>query len=283
MTLRAVLEGDERRFAAGLVWLQARALADIAEQAAARRDDAAVAHARGLGAELAAEAAGTLGGAQGPVVRPEEEALAATARAELRRLAGADATPAWVEAVDRWTALGSGLPLAYARWREAEARVAARGPFERTVSAVREAMSAATALRARLLVDEVAQLARVARVEVRAPRRGSPSRPATDGTPSSGTSPSTSSASSSRPLRVPEPRAADVLLTPREREVLAGLVAGRTNGEIARALFISVKTASVHVSNILRKLDVPNREQAARLGYRLGLTSSDGGDGPADG
>jgi DNA-binding CsgD family transcriptional regulator len=65
--------------------------------------------------------------------------------------------------------------------------------------------------------------------------------------------------------------------------VLAGLVAGRTNGEIARALFISVKTASVHVSNILRKLDVPNREQAARLGYRLGLTSSDGEDGPADG
>jgi hypothetical protein len=55
--------------------------------------------------------------------------------------------------------------------------------------------------------------------------------------------------------------------------VLAALVAGRTNGEIARTLFISVKTASVHVSNILRKLAVPNRNEAARLGYRLGLAA----------
>jgi DNA-binding CsgD family transcriptional regulator/tetratricopeptide (TPR) repeat protein len=49
-------------------------------------------------------------------------------------------------------------------------------------------------------------------------------------------------------------------LTPREREVLAHLTAGRTNGQIAEALFISVKTASVHVSNILRKLEVGGRE-----------------------
>jgi len=60
------------------------------------------------------------------------------------------------------------------------------------------------------------------------------------------------------------------------------VVAGRTNGEIARALFISVNTASVHVSNILRKLEVPNREQAARLGYRMGLGSADGGQGGTD-
>jgi DNA-binding NarL/FixJ family response regulator len=71
-------------------------------------------------------------------------------------------------------------------------------------------------------------------------------------------------------------------LTPREREVLASLVAGRTNGEIARAMYISVKTASVHVSNILRKLDVPNREQAARLGYRLGVVPAADPERPED-
>jgi len=71
-------------------------------------------------------------------------------------------------------------------------------------------------------------------------------------------------------------------LTPREREVLTALVAGRTNGEIARTLFISVKTASVHVSNILRKLDVPNRSEAARLGYRLGLADDPDGGGPGE-
>jgi DNA-binding NarL/FixJ family response regulator len=53
--------------------------------------------------------------------------------------------------------------------------------------------------------------------------------------------------------------------------VLAGVVAGRTNGEIGRDLYTSVKTVSVHVSNILRELDVPHRQHAARLGYRLGL------------
>ena len=54
-------------------------------------------------------------------------------------------------------------------------------------------------------------------------------------------------------------------LTAREREVLAALAAGHTNKEIADSLFISVKTASVHVSNILRKLDVRGRQEAARV------------------
>jgi DNA-binding NarL/FixJ family response regulator len=60
-------------------------------------------------------------------------------------------------------------------------------------------------------------------------------------------------------------------LTAREREVLEGLAAGRTNQEIADALFISVKTASVHVSNILRKMEVPGRQEAGRIAHRLGL------------
>ena len=59
-------------------------------------------------------------------------------------------------------------------------------------------------------------------------------------------------------------------LTDREREVLALLAAGRSNPEIARALFISAKTASVHVSNILAKLGVSRRVEAAAIAHRLG-------------
>ena len=60
-------------------------------------------------------------------------------------------------------------------------------------------------------------------------------------------------------------------LTAREREILGHLAAGRTNGEIAKALVISTKTASVHVSNILRKLDVSTRYEAAEIAERLPL------------
>jgi DNA-binding CsgD family transcriptional regulator len=61
-------------------------------------------------------------------------------------------------------------------------------------------------------------------------------------------------------------------LTDREREVLALVAAGRSNGQIATALFISPKTASVHVSNILAKLGVSGRVEAAAVAHRLGLT-----------
>jgi DNA-binding CsgD family transcriptional regulator len=60
-------------------------------------------------------------------------------------------------------------------------------------------------------------------------------------------------------------------LTPREREVLALVAAGRTNRQIGEALFISDKTASVHVSNILAKLGVANRSEAAAVAHRLHL------------
>ncbi len=61
-------------------------------------------------------------------------------------------------------------------------------------------------------------------------------------------------------------------LTPRELEVLQLVAAGRSNGEIATALFISTKTASVHVSNILAKLGVSGRGEAAAVAHRVGLT-----------
>jgi DNA-binding CsgD family transcriptional regulator len=58
-------------------------------------------------------------------------------------------------------------------------------------------------------------------------------------------------------------------LTPREAEVLKLIARGYTNREVAEALVISVKTAGVHVSNILRKLDAPNRREAAAIAHRI--------------
>ena len=73
-----------------------------------------------------------------------------------------------------------------------------------------------------------------------------------------------------RRFRVPLPDAEEapgplVRLTPREREVLDLVATGATNRAIASALFISEKTTSLHVSNVLSKLGVSNRGQAAAL------------------
>ena len=62
-------------------------------------------------------------------------------------------------------------------------------------------------------------------------------------------------------------------LTDREVAVLRLLAAGHTNREIGQQLFISPKTASVHVTNILRKLAVRDRVQAAAVAVRLGLVN----------
>ena len=63
----------------------------------------------------------------------------------------------------------------------------------------------------------------------------------------------------------------DEQLTPRELEILALVAAGRSNGEIGKQLFISTKTVSVHVSNILAKLGAAGRTEAAAIARRTGL------------
>jgi DNA-binding CsgD family transcriptional regulator len=63
----------------------------------------------------------------------------------------------------------------------------------------------------------------------------------------------------------------DGTLTPREREILALVAQGRSNGEIGTQLFISAKTVSVHVSNVMAKLGAGSRTEAAALGRRRGL------------
>ena len=69
-----------------------------------------------------------------------------------------------------------------------------------------------------------------------------------------------------------------VELTARERDVLALVAAGHTNREIGDALFISNKTASVHISNAMDKLGALSRYEAAAIATRIGLldTPSDG-------
>src|SRR5207247_3700380 len=67
--------------------------------------------------------------------------------------------------------------------------------------------------------------------------------------------------------------AAELGLTAREREVLEHLALGRTNRQIADELFISIKTAGVHVSHILGKLGAANRSEAAAVARRLGVVS----------
>jgi DNA-binding CsgD family transcriptional regulator len=78
----------------------------------------------------------------------------------------------------------------------------------------------------------------------------------------------------------PAPRAAapkarraegDLGLTGREAEVLRLVASGRTNREIADELYISAKTASVHVSNILRKVGATTRGEAAAIAHRTGV------------
>lgn len=75
-----------------------------------------------------------------------------------------------------------------------------------------------------------------------------------------------------REIRAPE---SPEKLTDRETEVLRLLAEGKANKEIARELSISETTVKTHVSNILMKLDVPSRTQAALYAVRIGLVSGD--------
>lgn len=178
-------------------------------------------------------------------------ALARLYDAERARCTG---TP---DEADRWRAAVSACAAAGLTWDEARASYQLartlgheRGARPELASALRRAVRVAAGLGAGPLLREAEQLARQAHVPL-----GEPEPPASAPGASGG---------------LPD-------LTAREREVLAHLVAGRTYAEIAGALFISEKTVSVHVSNLLRKSGTSSRIELAEL---VGRTA--GGQGHVD-
>ena len=224
---------------------------------------AALRQATGGQAESMAERAATLMGrlrtaaaglpAEGPLQRAYRLTFAAQVttaslvHAEIVRAAEAAepsaARAAWDEAAKAWEALRQPYELAIALTCAAEAELA--GPAgltgrdrEAAGGRLRRAAPLAAQLGARPLADTITSLARRAGVTLDAK---TPVRPGRLG------------------------------LTDRELEVLRLVAAGRTNRDIAADLFISAKTASVHVSNIMAKLGAANRAQAAAIAQSRGL------------
>ncbi|MQY09508.1 helix-turn-helix transcriptional regulator [Actinomadura macrotermitis] len=217
------------------------AQADRAARARAAGDDDTAAQACATADELLAIARATaatgLGGHPRPRLGLEARAWLARCEAEHRRVHGDDDPGLWREAVAAFSygADGYVYEVARSRWRLAAA-LAGRGLREEAVAAWEPAVAAAERLGAAPLLAALRDLGARARLTAPAGSGGGPF----------------------------------AALTAREREVLDLLAQGRNNKEIAADLFISPKTASVHVSNILAKLGVASRTQAAALALREG-------------
>jgi len=188
----------------------------------------------GLRDALAQVAAGTA--QPGPV----ERAHAAVFTAEGLRAAGRADLMAWDTAVSAWDLVGQPYPLACALLRAAGA--AAQQDRDGAAERLRRAADLAARLGARPLLDQIARLARRARIDLPLAVAGQSGPGAPFG------------------------------LTAREMEVLRLVAAGRGNQQIAAELFISPKTASVHVSNILASS--ASRPGSRRLRPLTGCTCS---------
>ena len=230
------------RLAATGAWAQA----EIAARARASRDEDAVKEAARIADDLLERArravAFTDTGRPRAWLGLEGHAWLARAEAERRRVDGVHDVDLWRRAADLFTYGdpdgGFVYEVARSRWRLAEA-LAERGDRDGAAAQWRPAVAAAERLGAAPLLAALRDLGARARLGGARPAAGAPG-----------------------PLGA---------LTAREREVLKLVAEGRNNREIAAALFISPKTASVHVSNILAKLDVTSRTQAAAVAHREGL------------
>ncbi len=182
---------------------------------------------------------------------PPIRAHAAMTAAEEAVLGGSPDPAAWSATADRWDEIEQPYLACYARWREAGCLLSAGSDPARAAALLQEAHGLAAGLGAEVLGREISALARRAKVKL------------DDG--SSEVSSETAGAGE-------QPVPGDNLgLTAREREVLVLVAEGWSNRQIAEELFISAKTASVHVSRILMKLGLSSRGEAAALAHRLGL------------
>jgi DNA-binding CsgD family transcriptional regulator len=235
------------RYAWPLLATAARACAAAAAPAGGVRPGTQATHAPGLLGRLRTLAE------EMPASGPAERASYLTFIAETASDPGA--TPAgpaagraalarWDAAAVAWDSIRQPYPLAVALLRAAEAALTA-GDRQDATRRLRRAHELADSLGARPLSGEIGSLARNGRIALTG-------RAGDDHQDEAG----------DRRYRG---------LTAREFEVLRYVAAGRSNPEIAAKLFISAKTASVHVSNILTKLSVSSRGEAAAAAHRLRL------------
>ncbi len=218
-----------------------RAQAELAALARARRDEGALRARLDRARELLTAA--RRAAAEAASITPNAAGWHLLARAEHDRARGAARPQAWADAAAAWDRLERPPLAAYCRWRLAEALLAAGASRAEASVPLRGAHAVAARIGARPLAAELELLAQRARLDLAPPEASAP-----------GTKRALEEA---------------LGLTPREADVLALMARGYTNREIATTLVISVKTAGVHVSHILRKLDAPNRLEAAAIAHRL--------------
>jgi DNA-binding CsgD family transcriptional regulator/tetratricopeptide (TPR) repeat protein len=280
--------------------------AAIAQDANRRRDFAALAatRERTLPVVLRAEAVVRACGVSPKTGSRRQADLAIrTARAFRARVEGRDDAATWRQLAADWAELGDPYEAARAQWREAEALLdQARGRSTRTVA--REPLIAAAEAAFKLgawpLLRAVAELSRRAMLPLPKPieaalegrsEPAAPARPAGRGAPAARTAGQTGGATPSGFVESDarsdlglvadfvspssQPAQHDFGLSKRELEVLALIAEGRSNPEIGRRLFITRKTVAVHVSNILTKLGVSGRVEAAAAAIRLGITDQE--------
>jgi DNA-binding CsgD family transcriptional regulator/tetratricopeptide (TPR) repeat protein len=220
--------------------------ADRAEWAAARRaaDDVAAARRRAVPVIAALD---WLSNSPSPQARiPVVVCGLLLARAEQSRLEGRSDPERWRAAAVAWERLAYPFETAYARFRQGEALLTGGPRYKQAESVLRSAQQTAVALGAAPLRHEIKLLAQRGRLRLE------------------------DHADTAQAPAAPSP-VASLGLTRREAEVLALLAEGRTNRQIGQALFITEKTASLHVSHILAKLGVAGRGEAAAVAHRLGL------------
>ncbi len=248
-----------------LVALGLRAGAELAESIRADQADTGLADLKRRTAPLR-----TLAADLPPrLVTPGARAWLATAVAESGRLDGLVDPRRWTEAVAAWEVAGDPAQGAYARYRFAETALRKLGVKAAVGPELIAAWRAATRLGAIWLREAIEVLARRARIPLLAELDAG-------GAAESDTT-ATRDPGPGEPGRIPVTRRAGAGhgLSAREIEVLRLVAAGRSNGEIGDELFITRKTAGVHVTHILDKLGVSNRVEAAMAAARLGLIEPD--------